>query len=523
MGLKLKVGGRLGIAFSVVILFGGLVAGVGLWKMREIQGGVDRIVGTYQAEIEAASTMAEQVHIVSRVIRTAALLDQDGERRAQAEKIARARKDYDQALRRIESLVVSAEAREWIRVTERDRETCRPLNDEVLRLALAGRQKDALAYLMTSASGPTQAWLDHLTALQAFVRTASAKAYSDAKDHYRHAIWVMSLALLGSAVSGGMLAWRISRGISRPLGRLVESMRNSDLTAQIEAAGEDEIAEAAKVFNDYNARFRKIFLSLGDMSRRVASGATEIASGSEEMSAATDQVARGTEASRAATERIASAMMELSSSIEQVAGNVDTTRRQVAEAVRAAEVGRGTGQATAEAMAAIHEAAERMGTAVRVIQEIARQTNLLSLNAAIEAAKAGSMGKGFAVVAEEVRKLAERSSQAASEIDGLIAQSREVVSRGQETVEGTVSSLEQIRDRIGEVDGLVGEIGSATREQAATGNEVNGEVATTAEEVRQNAAATQQLAATVSETARTSADLARVAEDLASLVGQFRV
>lgn len=523
MSFKWNVGGRLGIAFSVVILFGGLVAGMGLWKMREIQGGLDRIVGTYQAEIEAASSMAEQVHIVSRVIRTIALLDQDEQRRGQAEKIVRARKDYDLAVRRLESLAISAEARNLIQATERDREICRPLNDEVLRLALAGRQKEAITFLMSNAAGPTQAWLDHLGVLQSFVRSASEKAHSDAKEHYRHAVWVMGLAVLGGAVTGGTLAWRISRGISRPLKRLVESMRDSDLTAQIEAAGEDEIAEAARVFNGYNARFREIFISLGDMSRRVASGATEIASGSEEMSAATDQLARGADTSRVATEQIASAMMELSSSIEQVANNVDMTQKQVAEAVRAAETGRGTGQATADAMAAIHEAAERMGTAVRVIQEIARQTNLLSLNAAIEAAKAGSMGKGFAVVAEEVRKLAERSSQAASEIDELIAQSRDAVTRGQETVGGTVSSLEQIRDRIVGVDGLVGEIGSAAREQAATGNEVNSAVTTTAEEVRQNAAATQQLAATVSETARTSADLARVAEDLAGLVGQFRV
>lgn len=521
--MRLKIGQRLGAAFGVLILLGGGVAGTGIWNMREIERGADRIVGVYQAEIEAASTMAEQVHVVSRVIRTVALLDQEGERRTQADKVAEARKRYDAAVRRLQELALSPQGGELIQATERDRERCRPLNDEVLRLALEGKQKEAVAFLMANAAGPTQAWLDHLGSLQAFVRASASAAYLDARNTYLHAVLIMSLATLGAALSGAVLAWRTSRGISLPLQKLVESMRNSDLTARIEAVGEDEIAEAAGVFNDYNAQFRKIFLSLGDLSRRVASGATEIASGADEMSAATDQLAQGAETNRAATERIASAMMELSSSIEQVAGNVGTTQQQMAEAVGVAETGHRSGQATAEAMAAIHEASERMGAAVRVIQEIARQTNLLSLNAAIEAAKAGSLGKGFAVVAEEVRKLADRSSQAAAEIDSLIMQSRQAVDQGRDTVTSTVSSLREIRDRVSSVGGLVEEIGVAAKEQATTGNEVSGEVARAAEEVRQNATATQQLSATVTETARTSADLARVAEELAGLVGQFRV
>jgi methyl-accepting chemotaxis protein len=177
----------------------------------------------------------------------------------------------------------------------------------------------------------------------------------------------------------------------------------------------------------------------------------------------------------------------------------------------------------AEGMGRIQDSTANIGRAIQVIQEIARQTNLLSLNAAIEAAKAGALGKGFAVVAEEVRKLAERSRQAAIEIEGLLVESRESVEGGRTAVQHNAELLTAIRQAIAAMSGMVLEIGSATDEQSHTSEDVAKRVEEVSREIGQNAAATHQMSATVQEIARTANSLAMVSEELSAAMKLFKV
>jgi methyl-accepting chemotaxis protein len=174
-------------------------------------------------------------------------------------------------------------------------------------------------------------------------------------------------------------------------------------------------------------------------------------------------------------------------------------------------------------MRAIQEATSRIVQAVKVIQGLARQTNLLSLNAAIEAAKAGAMGKGFAVVAEEVRILAERSGHSAKEVEETIHTMQDAVNEGASSVDVTLHHLEAIRDRISQVSGSIHEIGNLSQGQARASQDVGRLMNETASRLDQNAAATQQLAATVHEVAKTSDELSRVSELLKETVQRFRL
>ena len=274
-------------------------------------------------------------------------------------------------------------------------------------------------------------------------------------------------------------------------------------------------------------RVKKTILApLNDLSgviRKVASGSTELAASAEQMSTTVQETARVGEELRQAGRMVLEALRQLDANVESMTTHARQTGARSDEAVKDTDRGAETGRGTAQGMGAIQEATSRIVEAVKVIQGIARQTNLLSLNAAIEAAKAGSQGKGFAVVAEEVRILAERSGQSAKEIEETIRDMQEAVTGGAASVDETLQHLEAIRDRISKVSESIQEVGTLSRNQAKTSWDVGRMMDQTATRLDQNATATHLLAATVQEISKTSEDLAQVAESLKETVQRFKL
>jgi methyl-accepting chemotaxis protein len=336
----------------------------------------------------------------------------------------------------------------------------------------------------------------------------------------------VALSLAGLAVGlvvAFVLTGRIVRGISGALQAMLTGMRQSDLTLQLQVQSRDEIGQTAQAFNAYNGKLRSAFLAFGDQSSQVASGSTELSAAADQLSATTSELARSAETQRVRADQMSAGILELTASIEAVASHASSSQSQMGAAAQAATAGGQVGEASQAAMLTVQEQTNRMVQAVRVIQDIARQTNLLSLNAAIEAAKAGAQGKGFAVVAEEVRKLAERSGTAAKEIEGLISGTMEAVSLGGDRVRETVAALARIQTDIQQAGHSVTEIALASQEQARTAQESARLTEATAQELGQSAAATQQLAATADQIARTATDLSRISEALAGQIGEFKV
>jgi methyl-accepting chemotaxis protein len=365
--------------------------------------------------------------------------------------------------------------------------------------------------------------MDNLKAMEDLLREDFIGSAREVKASARTDFYLALAGALGLLGLAALLLAVVAGQVRRTTTGLVDGMRNSDLTAHLPVETRDEIGAAAEVFNAHNAKFRQIFRDLGGDSDQVASGSTQLSASASQIARTSEELARSAGTQQETTERLASAITELSASIGDVARLVQDGHHRAAEVAEAAKDGDRAIGASVAAMGEIKLASGQMAHAVKVIADLARQTNLLSLNAAIEAAKAGSLGKGFAVVADEVRKLAERSAAAAKEIAVLIERSAGAVEQGEATIRNTEATLRQVRDQIVQIASMMAEIDAATSEQATTSQEASSQVERGALEATQNASASHQLSAATGEIHHTAQDLAQVAERLALAVGQFRV
>ncbi len=234
----------------------------------------------------------------------------------------------------------------------------------------------------------------------------------------------------------------------------------------------------------------------------VKSAADNVAAGSLEMSSGAENLSQGASEQAAAAEQASSSIEEMTANIRQNADNAQQTEKI---AVKSADDAKEGGKAVTETVAAMREIAGK----ITIIEEIARQTNMLALNAAIEAARAGEHGKGFAVVASEVRKLAERSQQAAREISELSASSVDVAERA-----GTM--LARIVPDIQKTAELVQEINAASKEQDSGAGQINKAIQQLDQVIQQNASAAEEMASTAEE-------LSSQAEQLQGAVAFFKI
>ena len=299
-------------------------------------------------------------------------------------------------------------------------------------------------------------------------------------------------------------------------------MASGDFTEKVVITSSDEFGQQADNFNQLLIKFKELFDHLKDASARVASGSTELSATATEVAQTASEVAQLSEHQRMSAEQSATAIHQFSASIKEVANNVKSSNVRMENMVELVEDGVKKGNFTVKAMEAITENSERISNVLAVITDIANQTNLLSLNAAIEAAHAGDKGKGFAVVAEEVRKLAERSAVAASDVLVLISKTHDVMAKGLESVNSTEASLVTLKDDIRDIADMSRQIGAASEQQRATSTEIARRTEESTAATERSAAAANQLTATVEEVNKTAEYLAQISDELAEYITQFR-
>jgi methyl-accepting chemotaxis protein len=349
--------------------------------------------------------------------------------------------------------------------------------------------------------------------LNQYQKRMAGEHFSQAQASYRQMQWIFAAIVLFGAVPLTLLMLQTLRRMTTGFDaaeRTATAIADGDLTQPVPPmSGRDEISRLVRQLDIMQGNLRQLITQVMRGTDSIASAASQVASGTLDLSQRTEQQASALEQTAAATE-------ELNSTVSQNAENARQANDMSASASSVATRG---GQVVAEVvhtMDNINTSSRKIVDIIAVIDGIAFQTNILALNAAVEAARAGEQGRGFAVVAGEVRSLAQRSSEAAREIKGLIDDSVSKVASGTELVGRAGTTMDDIVASIQRVTLLMRDISASSNEQAEGLTQINQAVA-------QMDGVTQQNAALVEQASAAAASLQEQAQELARLVGKFKL
>lgn len=408
------------------------------------------------------------------------------------------------------------------------------------RLVLMGDQLEA-AELVESEQAPLAAkMVESVSKLHAMVQADAAAAAVTASESYVATRTIVIVGILGVAALIVFFSVVITRSIVVPMETAVnaaETIASGDLTRPIPARGNDEVTRLAVAMLKLQNNLRDDMVQIGNSS-------VELASASEQLSSVAEESSRHLTRQNDEIQQAASAVTEMSAAVDEVARNAGTTAEESNESARLAFEGRDRVRNTVDSLrnmtaefgrtstmiGGLAEQARDIGKVLDVIRAIADQTNLLALNAAIEAARAGEAGRGFAVVADEVRALAHRTQVSTEEIEVMISKvqggTTDAVASMKESVdhagqalsvaELAGTSLNEIYERVGQISERNLLIASASEEQAAVAREVDRNIVTISD-------LSTQTAAGANETSAATQELSRLAVGLNQLVSKFRV
>ncbi|MHC8354423.1 methyl-accepting chemotaxis protein [Pseudomonas sp. LB3P81] len=409
---------------------------------------------------------------------------------------------------------------------------------QMMELSRQNKLDEMRSLINTRIKDGTDQMGEQLNKLVALNTRYAKTALTETGEQYNNAITGIIIVAVVAALMTVLLAWLLTRSIVTPLNRALlaaETIAGGNLTQAIEVDGKDEPARLLSALSGMQNSLRQTI-------EQIAGSATQLGAAAEELSTVTQEASRGLQQQNNEIEQAATAVNEMTAAVEEVARNAVSTSEASNQSTQAAREGRDRVVETVDAIQTMTQDVQNtslmmeglaaqgrdIGKVLDVIRAIAEQTNLLALNAAIEAARAGEAGRGFAVVADEVRALAHRTAQSTQEIEKMVAGIQNgtgnAVSSMQQSNQRTQSTLEMARaagvalEQITQSIHLINErnlvIASASEEQAQVSREVDRNLVNIRDLATQSAAGANQTSAATHE-------LSRLAVDLNALVARF--
>ena len=491
ISVKMKLTGLIGFFLLLFVLLGG----ISYFAVTSLQEAVD---GLAEVDVPAVrnETLMDMYHDGIRGVIYIGL--QETGNKEISKELDEMIENMREASKKLGALNLPKESKEAIAKVMPDLNNYLASARSIMDVIVAGNKDQAVAELpkFQEAFSQLEKSLGALGDLITDEAGKDSKNDINSANHSKYVVLVMVLI----SIAFGILGLILGGAIVKSLLELVAAFRNvsegdGDLTKRIPIKSKDEIADLGGAFNKFTANVEVIIAQVKD-------AAEQLNAATEEVSSSAQKISDGAQQQSASFE-------ELSSSVQSNATNAQTANEISQKvSVNASKTGEEMAN-TIEAINSIEKSSKQITEAVAIITDIADQTNLLALNAAIEAARAGEHGKGFAVVADEVRKLAERSASSAKDIRNLIEESSQQVQSGVKLSRRSGDNLKEMVGDVNKVAESLKSVSTATQEQAAT--------------MEENTSITESNASAAEELAAASEEMASQAQELQRLVERFKV